>query len=1177
MGWTSTIIKHLNGVLGRHKAKDIDYDSSGNAGILIGETNVQDALDTIDDNAVTRAEWYQNGFLDVDGGVPDNDILITFDNTSRTLSLAPTGTDFTYYRMGQKFIESATLTKQILDEDGLWVFYIGSAGLSITKNPSHDQVDEAIEKTAIVAYVMWDATNNLGKLMWEAHGMNMSPETHHWLHDNIGAVYREGMTLSGMTVDTGGDLDSDVQFDVSAGIFYDEDIQNGVSAIATGDNYDVWYLDGSNWRWTNTDVPGIPISAGNRAAFNDAGSQTEVDNNDFVLAHIFATNIMTNAGSTTREYIFIQGQFEYNTKRAARAGADVEINNLVYGTLPLQEVIPVATIILQAQSGNDNSIKCKVVSTESGDDFVDWRGSDLKATGGSIADHGALAGLSDDDHPQYLRADGTRSLAGAWDMGSQALTNVNIDTGDIATAVTNSEWDAAYTHITATGASHSYINQAVLTNSVVTFSRLVIDSGSSNGLGFSDPNFCGISLATNKAAVNYRDDNKLSLNYNSDFTNGIYMGGSTEIETNLFVNGKIGIGITPSYALDIYKTAESGVAEVLFNATISDSSTGYFRVSNSTSAAGRFIPQLLGKADTLGGVNIGLRIIGELDPTDDVAGSYGVYIQSQLDTGAVLTNANVLRVRNYNVDLLTISAAGKIGIGTSTPSGYVEIERTIDNSASNPYTSTPFLLLDNHADVNGLNVPIVLHAGSGENAIISAYRPSNGNMHLLFGFRTTNTGGAWAEVMRITDTGYVGIGTTTPGNKLDIVTGSTTSSAMHIGENLNEGAYFTSISDSQLSIAAGGEYVSAVWKARSTKATLINQAGGNIYFYTNTGLTDGSSYTPTQRMRLHDTGQLEIIGTSLITPLLLTNTSGSCYIQTRGSTSGNCGINFGDSGSDSVGRILYYHAQNRMRFYTNSGERMNISSVGYVGINDTAPAALLTLKAIGDGSAAGGIRIIDNGTTNVPVFIYQNLSAGVLLLRNSAGSSVVNLNTTSTITLKRVYDNTTASAANVNVDSSGLIKRVSSSVKYKNNIEDMGIEYADNIYKMRPIYYKSICDGDNQDWSHWGLSAEELKDIDPRLVHFGYKEEDMEIVTIPAVMGMQQRLLPKENEDDEDQFEDVEVEIEPEEKKQVPKEGAPLEPEGVQYERLAVLLIKTAQEQKKIIDDLLERVKILEN
>lgn len=53
-----------------------------------------------------------------------------------------------------------------------------------------------------------------------------------------------------------------------------------------------------------------------------------------------------------------------------------------------------------------------------------------------VTDHGALAGLSDDDHPQYLLADGTRALGGAWDMNSQATTNVNIDSG-VITGITD--------------------------------------------------------------------------------------------------------------------------------------------------------------------------------------------------------------------------------------------------------------------------------------------------------------------------------------------------------------------------------------------------------------------------------------------------------------------------------------------------------------------------------------------------------------------------------------------------------------------------------------------------------------------------------------------------------------------------------------------------------------------
>ncbi len=90
-------------------------------------------------------------------------------------------------------------------------------------------------------------------------------------------------------------------------------------------------------------------------------------------------------------------------------------------------------------------------------------------TDGTI-DHGAdIAGLGDDDHTQYLLADGTRALGGAWNMGSQIITNANIDTGDIATAVTNTEWDAAFTHVSSDGSDHSFINQDVTSGSSPTF------------------------------------------------------------------------------------------------------------------------------------------------------------------------------------------------------------------------------------------------------------------------------------------------------------------------------------------------------------------------------------------------------------------------------------------------------------------------------------------------------------------------------------------------------------------------------------------------------------------------------------------------------------------------------------------------------------------------------------
>ena len=109
----------------------------------------------------------------------------------------------------------------------------------------------------------------------------------------------------------------------------------------------------------------------------------------------------------------------------------------------------------------------------------------IAGVGITTTDHALLANLTApaDDHTQYLLADGTRALAGAWDMGGQILTNVNIDTGDINTAVVNTEWDAAFAHVSNDGSDHSFIDQSVLIAASPTFVGMTLSGDLSLGFG----------------------------------------------------------------------------------------------------------------------------------------------------------------------------------------------------------------------------------------------------------------------------------------------------------------------------------------------------------------------------------------------------------------------------------------------------------------------------------------------------------------------------------------------------------------------------------------------------------------------------------------------------------------------------------------------------------------------
>lgn len=86
-----------------------------------------------------------------------------------------------------------------------------------------------------------------------------------------------------------------------------------------------------------------------------------------------------------------------------------------------------------------------------------------------------------------------------------------------------------------------------------------------------------------------------------------------------------------------------------------------------------------------------------------------------------------------------------------------------------------------------------------------------------------------------------------------------------------------------------------------------------------------------------------------------------------------------------------------------------------------------------------------------------------------------------------VFNSTTAGTADMTISGvNGFIQRVSSSMKYKTNIEPIDDVYSENIYKLRPVWYRSTCATDRKDYSHYGLLAEETSLIDPRLATYDH-------------------------------------------------------------------------------------------
>ncbi len=164
---------------------------------------------------------------------------------------------------------------------------------------------------------------------------------------------------------------------------------------------------------------------------------------------------------------------------------------------------------------------------------------------------------------------------------------------------------------------------------------------------------------------------------------------------------------------------------------------------------------------------------------------------------------------------------------------------------------------------------------------------------------------------------------------------------------------------------------------------------------------------------------------------------------------------------------------------------------------------------------------------------------------------------------------TTASGANAFLDSanSNRLYRSTSSLTYKRDVEDLDSNLADQILNLRPVWYRSKCDSDCQDWSWYGLIAEEVAEIDPRFVHYGYQEDAYEFIDVTETVE-----LPLS---DPRRKEGIETEEITRQERQL-KADAQQVPNGVAYERLVVPLLDIIKRQKSQLELIEARLAALE-
>jgi hypothetical protein len=259
-----------------------------------------------------------------------------------------------------------------------------------------------------------------------------------------------------------------------------------------------------------------------------------------------------------------------------------------------------------------------------------------------------------------------------------------------------------------------------------------------------------------------------------------------------------------------------------------------------------------------------------------------------------------------------IDGSSNVGIGTTSPSAKLDVTGSIKASVS--VTSASDFI------------------GGGASGYAALYGNSTGGVVICRGSSSTNDIEFYtnnAERMRIDSSGNVGIGTSSPGVKLDV-----------------NGALRVGLASNPTTIASNSQFYDQ------------SGVGPTISGYNFTVRTGNP--TPAETFRVDSAGNVGI------------GTTGNLYGFGRelaiNAASGTSGYSYGIAGSlvglsycDASNMYIGTYPANPLIFRTSNTERMRIDSSGNVGIANTSPVSMLDLSTSGGDISMGRYNSLASG------------------------------------------------------------------------------------------------------------------------------------------------------------------------------------------------------------------------
>jgi hypothetical protein len=429
---------------------------------------------------------------------------------------------------------------------------------------------------------------------------------------------------------------------------------------------------------------------------------------------------------------------------------------------------------------------------------------------------------------------------------------------------------------------------------------------------------------------------KLALTVDSPF----YTGGNISSGANNLGIGTTGASIFGVFTNNTERMRVTTNGDVLINTTASL----YGFASN---------PSL--ELNGAAGAVLGLKVGG-------VAGSY---IQHSGDLTIANTTANNMRLFTNNTERMRITSAGFVGIGTTAPTYNLEVVGS--GNVSTLIRTT------------GGGVPVIRLTSDGvgeQNIYANVGSVQNMTFHV-----------ASSERMRIDSSGNVGIGTTSPANKLQV-------NGANVGIRLSDTSGTTDFHEIQSGGVNGQNlFIDADRNNVGSGNMIFRVAGATERMRIDSSGNVGIGTTPSVRLDVNN-------GAASVEQWIRTGTGFSSTLFLKPNGSGG-GLRFQAEAGETA--TIYNTLNSPLAFGTNNTERFRILStggitsadladaVGYKGVPQNSQTASYTLALSDIGKhisiTTGGVVIPANGSVAFPI------GATVAVYNNSASNQTISITT----------------------------------------------------------------------------------------------------------------------------------------------------------------------------------------